>query len=216
MNDMDIISELIEDILKEKSRFESEFNAKALNSYNLKTTYFSNIINDDQFRHKLIPTYLSQLEKFISCEKLLTNWSINYNVRFRVKSPETTQIKIKQYSNRELEKGGIPLKKSLNDFLGVRIVLPGIMSSEDEICSFLDFEKQLEKITKYYVRKDGNYCGIHCYFAKDNFTFPWELQIWDKENEEDNYKAHLIHEAQRKNESEGNLSDSFGSINKDI
>lgn len=99
--------------------------------------------------------------------------------------------------------GKIQLKKSLNDFLGIRIILPGIISNKDRILSFLESEKEKRRVSRYYPRKDGNYRGIHCYFAKDNFTFPWELQIWDINDRERNYREHELHEKQRLNESKG-------------
>lgn len=203
MNDIDIIGKLINDILKEKETFESEFNIDTLCSYNLKKNGFRDIVNDDTFLYQIIPNYLNKLNVFMAHEQLLLLWSVQYDVRYRVKNSDTVYLKIKQYNERELKNGKLQLRKSLNDFLGVRIILPGIISNEDNILSFLATEKEVAKISRYYLREDGNYYGIHCYFAKNNFTFPWELQIWDAERKESNYMEHELHEEQRKNESEG-------------
>ncbi|MGN1282502.1 MAG: hypothetical protein ACI4UB_01625 [Limosilactobacillus sp.] len=203
MNDVSIIGKLINDILKEKETFESEFNIDALCSYNLRKNGFKDIVNDDKFLHQIIPSYLKRLNIFISREQLLLFWSMQYDVRYRVKNPDTVYLKIKQYNERESENGKLQLKKSLNDFLGVRIILPGIISNKDKVLCFLEAEKANAKISRYYLREDGNYYGIHCYFAKNNFTFPWELQIWDVKSKESNYMEHELHEKQRKNESEG-------------
>lgn len=39
-------------------------------------------------------------------------------------------------------------------------------------------------------KKEGNYKAIHVYFNKDNYAFPWELQIWNKQDEENNLESH--------------------------
>lgn len=204
MNDLDIIDELIDDILEEKNEFESNFNINLLQGYNLKRKCIGDIVNDNKFRYRIIPSYLSNLELFIAHERRLATWCIQgYDVQYRIKSQATTQSKIEQYRKREMRMGKIQLKKSLNDFLGIRIILPGITSNKDRILSFLESEKEKRRVSRYYPRKDGNYRGIHCYFAKDNFTFPWELQIWDINDRERNYREHELHEKQRLNESKG-------------
>ena len=203
MNDIDIIDKLINDILKDKEIFEREFNIDTLCLYNLRKNGFRDIINDDKFMSQIIPSYLNKLNRFIAHEQLLLLWNIQYGVRYRVKKSDTVYLKIKQYSARESESGKLQLKKSLNDFLGIRIILPGIINTKDSILSFLEAEKDNDKVSRYYLREDGNYCGIHCYFAKNNLTFPWELQIWDIKSEKNNHMEHKLHEEQRKNESEG-------------
>ena len=203
MNNIDIIDKLIDDILEDKKAFGEEFNVNALGAYNLRKTSFSDIINDDEFVHHIIPNYISKLKSFIDQEQLLVFWLSKYDFQYRVKNPDTVFLKIKQYSEREKEKGKLQLKKSLNDLFGIRIILPGIISNKNNILLFLEREKENQKISRYYLREDGNYCGIHCYFAKDNFTFPWELQIWDAKSKADNYDEHELHEVQRKEESEG-------------
>ncbi|MCC4410588.1 hypothetical protein LMB83_00800 [Limosilactobacillus reuteri] len=203
MDDKNIIDKLIDDILRDKESFERKFNIATLCSYNLKKKGFSDIINDDEFMYQIIPNYLKKLNVFIAREQLLLIWHIQYGVRYRVKKSDTVYLKIKQYNEREKETGKLQLKKSLNDFLGIRIILPGIISNKDDILSFLESKKENGKISRCYLREDGNYYGIHCYFAKDNLTFPWELQIWDVKSKESNYREHRVHEEQRKNESEG-------------
>ena len=38
--------------------------------------------------------------------------------------------------------------------------------------------------------KDVGYIATHIYFKKDNYSFPWELQIWDKTHENSNIMLH--------------------------
>src|SRR5699024_2178508 len=119
---------LIDDILEDKKAFGEEFNVNALGAYNLRKTSFSDIINDDEFVHHIIPNYISKLKSFIDQEQLLVFWLSKYDFQYRVKNSDTVFLKIKQYSEREKEKGKLQLKKSLNDLFGIRIILPGIGS----------------------------------------------------------------------------------------
>lgn len=35
-----------------------------------------------------------------------------------------------------------------------------------------------------------SYIDTHIYFEKGNFCFPWELQIWAKKDEKNNFQSH--------------------------
>jgi hypothetical protein len=39
----------------------------------------------------------------------------------------------------------------------------------------------------------NKYIATHVYFKKDNFSFPWELQIWNKKDEEENILSHKMY-----------------------
>ncbi len=42
----------------------------------------------------------------------------------------------------------------------------------------------------------GEYKAIHLYFKEDNFSFPWELQIWNKCDESANILSHAKYKQQ--------------------
>lgn len=46
------------------------------------------------------------------------------------------------------------------------------------------------KVIKTYHKE---YNAIHIYFKENNYTFPWELQIWLKEHETKNLNSHKMY-----------------------
>lgn len=106
-------------------------------------------------------------------------------VTSRVKAQNSIEYKIEHYVQNH-EKGKIPIKKCFNDLFGIRIVI-------DEIFSFEDIKKYIDKYYPEYKCIDSSkdtYTAIHIYFEKDNLSFPWELQVWSKQDEINNYKSH--------------------------
>ncbi|MCT0151052.1 hypothetical protein EFM02_01625 [Fructilactobacillus fructivorans] len=87
--------------------------------------------------------------------------------------------------------------KCLNDLFGARIVLPGIEDISSNVFYALETLKSNGIISRYYLRNDGNYCGIHCYLQFDNRHLTWELQIWDKSNAQKNRAEHGRHEREK-------------------
>ena len=109
----------------------------------------------------------------------------------RVKTLNSIQDKIERYELKS-ESGKIPIKKCLNDIYGIRIVLIDKINYEDTI----DFLKSKYDDLKCLsaVRGDGDYKAIHVYFGnKDNSRFQWELQIWNKCDQQSNLMSHAKH-----------------------
>lgn len=113
---------------------------------------------------------------------------INYeksSVTSRVKAQNSIEFKLENYANNH-EGGRIPLKKCLNDLLGIRIVI------EDEF-SHQDVKEYVEKKFHGYKCIDSSklsYTATHIYFENGNAYFPWELQIWMKRDEKNNFNSH--------------------------
>lgn len=111
--------------------------------------------------------------------------SVNAKVNTRVKNKNSVTYKIENYCKNH-ENGNVPINKCINDLFGVRFI-----SKEN-----LTYEQISEYISNKFsdlkcinaIRQD--YKAIHIYFKKDNFSFPWELQIWNEENELSNIEAH--------------------------
>lgn len=110
---------------------------------------------------------------------------------------------------REQRVGAIAVNKSLNDLIGFRIILVGVEQNTPLITELLCQKCNTRKISRFYFRDDRDYHAIHCYFKLDNYSFSWELQIWDKINKDKNLYAHEEHERQRKVESNDSY-DCFG------
>lgn len=93
------------------------------------------------------------------------------------------------------EYGGVPLNKCLNDFLGFRILVSDLDSLYERLMS----DNDLKGVVKLLLREDGLYRGLHLYFKNGkNKFFPWELQIWDKSQAEQNELSHSEHKQKRK------------------
>lgn len=73
--------------------------------------------------------------------------------------------------------------------MGIRIVI-------DAQFSYFDVKRYMENNFPKYKCIDSAkdaYIATHIYFEKGNYYFPWELQVWMKNHEMDNYNSHKIY-----------------------
>jgi len=108
---------------------------------------------------------------------------------YRVKTSESIQDKIARYARSEDK---YPVNNWLNDIFGCRIILSAneIETIEDR----LDEWQDKYQLKNWYKREKDDYRGLHIYFKnRSNFFFPWELQIWDKNDVANNIEAHQKH-----------------------
>ena len=60
-----------------------------------------------------------------------------------------------------------------------------------EVMDRLDDWKEEYGLKNWYLKDTGDYTGIHLYFKnKSHFYYPWELQIWDKNDIFRNIESH--------------------------
>lgn len=81
-------------------------------------------------------------------------------------------IAINRYIDNKLEHGLSPINKCVNDLFGIRIICDGE----------IDFEDLQNHINCSYGLKcinaaKADYIATHIYFKRDNYSFPWELQV---------------------------------------
>ena len=108
------------------------------------------------------------------------------NVTSRVKALNSIQYKIENYKLNH-EDGKIPLKKSLNDLLGFRIVL----LNDIDYNSVKSYIKDIFPSLKCIKSTKKEYDAVHIYFGNENNKkFQWELQLWNKSKEKTNLKSH--------------------------
>lgn len=110
---------------------------------------------------------------------------VNSSITSRVKAQNSIEFKLENYIVNH-EDGLIPLKKCLNDLLGVRIVI------DDEFTQ-QEVKQYMDKHFPDYKCIDSSkidYNATHVYFERGNNFFPWELQIWKKKDEKNNYISH--------------------------
>ena len=106
---------------------------------------------------------------------------------YRIKTSESILDKIERFSKRE---EGYPVNSVLNDIFGARMILES--SEITEIMDKLDEWKEKFGLKNWYLKDIDEYTGIHIYFKnKSNYIYPWELQIWDKNDIERNVQGHI-------------------------
>ena len=108
------------------------------------------------------------------------------NFYYRVKTAESILDKIEWYKDR---KNQYPVNNILNDIFGARMILTSDQVAQ--VLDSLDGWKEKFGLKNWYLRDQDGYVGIHIYFKNaSNFYYPWELQIWDEKDAENNIKSH--------------------------
>lgn len=106
---------------------------------------------------------------------------------YRVKTSESILDKIERFTKRPTK--GYPVNSVLNDIFGARVILPTSVITEVMDC--LDDWKEEYGLKNWYLKDTEDYTGIHLYFKnKSHFYYPWELQIWDKNDISRNIESH--------------------------
>ncbi len=159
------------------------------------STYFINLksktvknINEDS---KIIEYIFNYLQFILSVSIDMDLEQLDFEkstIRTRIKTQNSIATKIKIYSDDKHFFGQIPIKKCLNDLFGFRIII-------DDIFSFIDIKKYIDdnySELKCIDSSKNGYCATHIYFSKNGYNqfFPWELQIWQKCNEQSNLESH--------------------------
>lgn len=114
--------------------------------------------------------------------RLLTKGDIK-GLSYRVKNKNSVEYKISNYCQYH-ENGKVPINKCINDLMGFRIVSDYVFNN-DILTSHIR-----EQGIKCIDSSKDEYRAIHTYFERDNFSFPWELQIWMKKDEASNLDSH--------------------------
>jgi hypothetical protein len=178
MNKIDQTKQLINEINRIHSAFSNDyFEIGKIDKLNLSKTI------------KHIPLwhiYKYRLTLHESINDYLMEADIHIKYFYRVKTRESIDDKIERFSSREDQ---YPVNNWLNDIFGARIVL-----SANDIVTIMDLLDEWQEelnLKNWYFRDKEGYKGLHIYFKnKSNFYFPWELQIWDLEDVQNNIQNH--------------------------
>ena len=128
--------------------------------------------------------YRLNLHECVNDYLMTSNITIQYF--YRVKTRESIDDKIHRYSSREDQ---YPVNNWLNDIFGARIILNA--KEIKTIMELLDGWQEEFYLNNWCLRKSDNYCGLHIAFKHiNNFSFPWELQIWNDQDLQSNIKNH--------------------------
>jgi len=178
---MDKISQ-IRQLVSEINRLHYEFSNDYFETGKIEKVNLSKTIKSVSVTH----IYKYRLTLHESINDYLMTANIDTKYFYRVKTRESIDDKLERFSKREEQ---YPVNNWLNDIFGARVIL-----TADEIKSIMDllddWQDELNLKNWYLCEKKG-YRGLHIYFKnKNNFYFPWELQIWDTEDLQSNIENH--------------------------
>jgi hypothetical protein len=178
INKIDQTKQLISEINRLHCEFSNDyFEVGKIDKVNLSKT-----INHVPLPH----IYKYRLILHESINDYLMSADIEMKYFYRVKTSESIDDKIKRFSSRDDK---YPVNNWLNDIFGARIVL-----NINEITSIMDLLDRWQdelNLKNWYFRDKEGYRGLHIYFKnRSNFYFPWELQIWDLEDVQNNIQNH--------------------------
>lgn len=173
---------------------------------NLKRTLVSEIESDNDI-YKNIFRYMHLLSGN-SADVIISVCNTDPSkISARIKTKNSIMYKIMNYQTEWHEYGKIPINKCLNDLFGVRVILDSAVTFA-QVNSFI--KQEYGDLYRCVDSSKLDYIATHIYFKKDNFSFPWELQIWNECNRESNIASHARYKQgytnwEQKNEREGGI-----------
>lgn len=155
------------------------------NRINLGKKEVRDVFYNEEIKMKII-NYKSSINKVNFIVSVITKGlDITSKIECRVKNYNSIQYKLEKYIQNK-EKGKIPINKCLNDIFGVRIILNNTL----ELNTVKTFINEKFPTLKCIDSSKGDYKALHVYIKSNNYNFPWEVQIWNKEDEKNNKKSH--------------------------
>lgn len=177
---------LIDYIQTEYIKVTDEWLHETNQKINLKTAYVSDIDVDGVIYQKIIE-YIQLLNERSAEITLRLSSVCTYKVTARVKSQNSIEYKIQNYKTDRHEFGKVAINKCFNDLFGARIILEIPLTAE-KILMFI--KKTYGETYKCRDSSKFDYKAVHLYFKKDNQSFPWELQIWNRDDVKSNLASH--------------------------
>ena len=160
------------------------------NKVNLKKRCVNSITDGDDVWNAILKYshFLKSCEKKL--QKVLKQSISNiFDIYSRVKTEASIEDKIQRYKSKK-EKGQIPINKCLNDIYGIRIVMKDQITKEQIEKIVVNLKQKIVVNLKLIDASKDEYKALHIYFRDGNFNFPWELQLWNKEDERSNKESH--------------------------
>ena len=185
-NGFDELKDLIDYIQSVYTEVTDEWLCKTNTKINLKSSQVSDIDIDGTI-YQSIMEYVQLLNER-SAGIFLKLYSVcSCLVTARVKAQNSIEYKIQIYKTDRHEFGKVSVNKCINDLFGIRIFLETPLAF-DEIHAFIKDTYQ----DKYRCIDSSkfDYKAVHLYFKKSNYSFPWELQIWNKCDADNNFASH--------------------------
>ncbi len=178
---MDKISQ-IKQLISEINRLHGEFSNDYFETGKIEKINLSRTITHIPVDH--IYKYRLTLHECIN-DYLMTA-DIDIKHFYRVKTRESIDDKVQRFSSHADQ---YPVNNWLNDIFGARIILTA--KEIELVMNLLDEWQDDLGLKNWYLRNKEGYRGLHIYFKnRNNFYFPWELQIWDAEDIQRNIQNH--------------------------
>ncbi len=176
--------EKVETLISEINRIHKEFSDYYFSKMNITFNLKKNI---NHVPVEYIYKYRLNLHENINDYLCKANKLNKINYFYRVKTKESIDDKINRFS---CDNNLFPVCNWLNDIFGARIILN--QYEINIILDYLDEWKNKYGLKNWYKRDKDEYRGIYLYFNNgDNTFFPWELQIWDINDVDDNINSHI-------------------------
>lgn len=180
------LKELIDHVQLSYTEMTNEWSRRGKATINLKKSLVADIDVDGTIC-KNIMEYVQLLNEH-NDEIILSLLNMHpYRVAARVKTQNSIEYKIQSYKTNRHEYGKVPISKCINDLFGVRISLRVPLTFE-EIYAFI--EGTYQGRYKCINSSKAGYKAVHIYFRRNNYSFPWELQIWNECDAENNLISH--------------------------
>ena len=154
---------------------------------NQKNKLVKNIKEDNNILNSILSYRLFINENHLDFKIDLNDLNLSSEINSRVKAQNSIEYKINNYMSEKHNNGETPINKCFNDLYGIRIIFSNSITY-DEIKEFV--ENRYEGKLKCINSSKREYVATHIYFKKDNFSYQWELQVWDKEHEKGNIISH--------------------------
>ena len=172
----------VKEIIGEINRIHVEYSVDYFETGKVQKVNLSRTIAHVPINH--IFSYRLNLHESINDYLIKAAISIRYF--YRVKTRESIESKIERFSAMADQ---YPVNNWMNDIFGARIILDETVINE--ILEIIDTWQDEFGLKNWYMRDKDGYRGLHVYFKnKSNFFFPWELQIWDRQDIDNNIKSH--------------------------
>ena len=161
----------------------------SFNSINVKKKSIADIQKEQKIWNSIL-----QYRKFMAAHQLDVLQEISSlqsdvsRISVRIKQLNSIEYKIYRYNVGEL-RGKVPINKCLNDLFGMRIIM-------DDSFTHDDLKEHIEESYPDMKLTDASkkeYVASHLYIKPSNQLFPWELQIWKKEDERNNLESHKLY-----------------------
>lgn len=116
----------------------------------------------------------------------------NFKFISRIKTTESLIQKV--LKKMKEDEGKFSINKCINDLLGLRIIDGDYKENKKYIDNIIEeLKKAGFKIKNIERDLVTGYKAYHIYIIRNNYTFPIEIQIWDKEHEQKNIDLHSKH-----------------------